>query len=68
MLILLAKYHDKMEQIKLQKKDKLKKLKAVERCLEGDGSMRDAELGYRISVDDIEDITEIEEDDVSKQL
>lgn len=53
-----------MEQIKLQKKDNLKKLKAVERCLERDGSTLDAELEYRIPVDDIVDLVDVEKDAV----
>ena len=31
-------YRERLEQIKLQKKDNLKKMKAVEQCLERDGS------------------------------
>lgn len=57
-------YRDKLEQIKLQKKDNHKKLKAVERCLEREGSMTDAELEYRIPVGDMEDLTEIARDKV----
>ena len=55
-----------MEQIKLQKKDNLKKLKAVERCLERDGSMLDAELEHRIPVDDMVDLAEVEKDEVPR--
>lgn len=36
-------YRERLEQIKLQKKDNRKKLKAVERCLERDGSLAEAE-------------------------
>lgn len=43
-------YRKRLKQIKLQKKDNLKKLKAVERCLEREESMPDAELEYRIPV------------------
>lgn len=57
-------YRERLEQIKLQKKDNLKKLKAVERCLERDGSTLDAELEYRIPVDDMVDLVEVEKDAV----
>ena len=57
-------YRERLEQIKLQKKDNYKKLKAVERCLERDGSMLDAELEYRIPVDDMVDLADIEKDAV----
>ena len=57
-------YRERLEQIKLQKKDNYKKLKAVERCLERDGSTLDAELEYRIPVDDIVDLTDVEKDAV----
>lgn len=49
-------YRERLEQIKLQKKDNRKKLKAVERCLERDGSLLDAELEYRIPVGDMADV------------
>lgn len=49
-------YRERLEQIKFQKKDNFKKLKAVERCLERDGSMLDAELEYRVLVDDMADV------------
>ena len=57
-------YRERLAQIKLQKKDNHKKLKAVERCLERDGSMLDAELEYRIPVDDMVDLADIEKDAV----
>lgn len=57
-------YRERLEQIKLQKKDNRKKLKAVERCLERDGSLLEAELEMRISVDDMEDLAEVENDKV----
>ena len=57
-------YRERLERIKLQKKDNQKKLKAVERCLKRDGSMLDAELEYRIPVDDMVDLTEVEKDEV----
>lgn len=57
-------YRERLEQIKLQKKENLKNLKAVERCLERDGSTLDAELEYRIPVDDMVDLVEIEKDEV----
>lgn len=53
-----------MKQIKLQKKDNLKELKAVERCLERDRSTLDAEMEYWISVDDMVELAEIEKDEV----
>ena len=57
-------YRERLEQIKLQKKDNRKKLKAVERCLERDGSLMEAELEMRIPVDDMEDLAEVAEDNV----
>lgn len=57
-------YRERLEQIKLQKKGNLNKLKAVERCLERDGSMLDAELEYRIPVDDMVDLVDVEKDEV----
>ena len=57
-------YRERLAQIKLQKKDNHKKLKAVERCLERDGSMLDAELEYRIPVDDMVDLADVEKDAV----
>ena len=57
-------YRERLEQIKLQKKDNRKKLKAVERCLERDGSLLEAELEMRIPVDDMEDLAEVAEDNV----
>ena len=57
-------YRERLEQIKLQKKDNHKKLKAVERCLGRDGSMLDAELEHRIPVDDMVDLAEVEKDEV----
>lgn len=57
-------YRERLEQIKLQKKDNRKKLKAVERCLERDGSLAEAELELRIPVGDMEDLAEVENDKV----
>ena len=57
-------YRERLEQIKLQKKDNRKKLKAVERCLERDGSLAEAELEMRIPVGDMEDMAEVEKDEV----
>ena len=57
-------YRERLEQIKLQKKDNRKKLKAVERCLERDGSLGEAELEYRIPVGDMVDMEEVEKDEV----
>lgn len=57
-------YREHLEQIKLQKKDNRKKLKAVERCLERDGSMAEAELELRIPVDDMVDLVDVEKDKV----
>lgn len=52
-------YRERLEQIKFQKKDIRDKLKAVVRCLERDGSLKEAELELRIPVDELDDITEI---------
>lgn len=52
-------YRERLEKIKLQKKDNLKTLKAVERCLERDGSLKEAELELRIPVGELENITEM---------
>jgi uncharacterized protein involved in exopolysaccharide biosynthesis len=41
-------YRERLKQIKLQKKDNRKKLKAVERCLEREGSLTEAELEYAL--------------------
>lgn len=57
-------YRERLEQIKLQKKDNYKKLKVVERCLERDGSMLDVELEYRIPVDDMVNLADVEKDAV----
>ena len=57
-------YRERLEQIKLQKKDNRKKLKAVERCLERDGSLAEAELKMRIPVGDMEDMAEVVKDNV----
>ena len=57
-------YRERLEQIKLQKKDNRKKLKAVERCLERDGSLAEAELEMWIPVGDMEDLAEVENDKV----
>lgn len=59
-----TEYRERLEQIKLQKKDNRKKLKAVERCLERDGSLAEAELELRIPVGDMEDMEEVVEDNV----
>ena len=57
-------YRERLEQIKLQKKDNRKKLKAVERCLERDGSMLDAEFILQIPVGDMVDLVDVEKDEV----
>lgn len=59
-------YRERLEQIKLQKKDNRKKLKAVERCLKRDGSLAEAELELRIPVGDMVDLAEVENDKVPK--
>ena len=59
-------YRERLEQIKLQKKDNRKELKAVERCLERDGSLAEAELELRIPVGDMEDLADVENDKVPK--
>ncbi|MGN0383121.1 MAG: hypothetical protein ACI4DS_02540, partial [Eubacterium sp.] len=45
-------------------KDNRKKLKAVERCLERDGNLAEAELEMRIPVDDMVDLADVEKDEV----
>lgn len=57
-------YRERLEEIKLQKKDNRKKLKAVERCLARDGSLAEAELELRIPVDETEDMANVENDKV----
>ena len=57
-------YREQLEQIKLQKKDNQKKLKAVERCLGREGSLLEAELELRIPVGDMGDIEEVARDEV----
>lgn len=57
-------YRERLEEIKLQKKDNRKKLKAVERCLVRDGSLAEAELELRIPVDEMEDMANVENDKV----
>ncbi len=57
-------YRERLEQIKLQKKNNHKKLKTVERCLERDGSIKEAELEYRIPVGNMDDLTEVARDEV----
>ncbi|MBO5208687.1 MAG: relaxase/mobilization nuclease domain-containing protein [Lachnospiraceae bacterium] len=59
-----ADYRERLDQIKLQKKDNRKKLKEVERCLERDGSLLEAELEMRIPVDDMVDLVDVEKDEV----
>lgn len=49
-------YWERLEQIKLQKKYNRKKLKAVEWCLERDGSLAEAELEMRIPVGKMQEI------------
>lgn len=57
-------YRERLEEIKLQKKDNRKKLKAMERCLARDGSLAEAELELRIPVDEMEDMANVENDKV----
>ena len=59
-------YRERLEQIKLQKKDNLKNLKAVERCFERDGSTLDIELEYQILMGDMVELAEIEKDKVPR--
>ena len=59
-------YRERLEQIKLQKKNNHKKLKTVERCLERDGSIKDAELEYRIPVGNMDDLTEVTRDEMPR--
>jgi len=48
-------YRERLEQIKLQKKDNLKKMKAVEQCLERDGSTQC--FGYKVTLQSFWQIT-----------
>ncbi len=57
-------YRERLELIKLQKKDNYKKIKAVERCLGREGSLLEAELEFRVPVGEMEDIEEIARDEV----
>ena len=57
-------YREKLNRIKLEKKENHKKLKAVERCFKRDGTELDAELEYKIPVDDMVELTEVEKDEV----
>ena len=59
-------YRERLEQIKLQKKNNHKKLKTVERCLERDGSLKEAELEYRIPVGNMDDLTEVTRDEMPR--
>ena len=59
-------YRERLEQVKLQKKDNHKKLKAMERCLERDGSTLDAELEYRIPVGNMDELTEVTRDEMPR--
>ena len=59
-------YRERLEQIKLQKKNNHKKLKTVERCLERDGSTLDAELEYRIPVGNMDDLIEVTRDEMPR--
>lgn len=57
-------YRERLEQIKFQKKDNHKHLKAVERCLGREGSLLEAELELRMPVGDMGDIEEIARDEI----
>lgn len=59
-----AEYREKLNRIKLEKKENHQKLKAVARCFNRDGTELDAELEYRIPVDDIVELADIEKDEV----
>lgn len=59
-----TEYREKLEEIKLLKKENLKKLKVVERCIERDGSALEAELEKRMLVGVFEDINNIVADKV----
>lgn len=54
-----TEYREKLEEIKLLKKENLKKLKVVERCIERDGSELETELEKKMPVGEIEDINNI---------
>ena len=51
-----AEYRKRLEEIKFLKKENHKNLKAVERCIERDGSALETELEKRIPVEEFEDI------------
>lgn len=59
-----SEYREKLNRIKLEKKENHKKLKAVERCFKRDGTELDAELEYRIPVDDMMELADVERDEV----
>ena len=59
-----TEYREKLEQIKLLKKENLKKLKVIERCIERDGSALETELEKRMPVGEFEDINNIVADKV----
>lgn len=59
-----SEYRERLEEIKLLKKENLKKLKAVERCIERDGSALETELEKKMPVGEIEDINNIVADKV----
>ena len=59
-----SEYRERLEEIKLLKKENLKKLKAVERCIERDGSALETEREKKMPVGEIEDINNIVADKV----
>lgn len=59
-----TEYREKLEEIKLLKKENIKKLNAIERCIERDGSALETELEKRIPVGELEDINNIVADKV----
>lgn len=59
-----AEYRERLEEIKILKKENLKNLKVVERCIERDGSALEAELEKKIPVGEHEDINNIVADKI----
>jgi len=59
-----TEYREKLEEIKHLKKENLKKLKVVEKCIERDGSALEKELEKRMPFRELEDINNIVADKV----
>lgn len=59
-----TKYRERLEEIKLLKKENIKKLKIVERCIGKEASALEAELERRMLVEELEDINNIVADKI----